>query len=140
MTNLEKKAPPKEIFELLYLRAKTINNSFLDTILKATAAFLLVTGWLVTSQTASDHLQNDEVFKWLVVVGFTVYGLLFSMAAYLTALASRKVLKQLEGVDYIDTIYFSDLLISKKIAFIFGLANWILVGSVIVYAVRLSNQ
>lgn len=135
----EAQASPRERFDLLYDRLRHIHDTFLDAVFKATAAFLIVTGWTVTSDVARQHLRSDPLVRWLVVAALLVYALLYAAVAFRTARNSRSVSDQLRALAYMPAEHYRDVEVSPRVTIGFAIANFLLVIAVAVFIVRIAG-
>ena len=126
----------KERFDLLYGRLKAVHDIFIDVVFKATAAFLIVTGWVVTSESALNHIKRDPASRWLAVIGLVIYGTLYALAAYRTARFSRKLAESLAALAYVPADDYLDLVVRRSIAYAFAGANAALCIAVCVFILR----
>jgi hypothetical protein len=129
----------KERFDLLYGRLKSAHDMYIDVIFKATAAFLLVTGWMVTSESALGHLRRDPVARWLAIVGLTTYALLFLLASLRTTRNSMAVASTLRDLNYAQPALYSDVVISGPLAYCSAGANALLCIVVGVFVSRVGG-
>lgn len=130
----------KERFELLYARLKGIHDTFIDVVFKATGAFLLVTGWIVTSDTARNYLKSDSISRWLGILGLlVVYAVLYAIAAYRTAQSSQRISKQLDEVAYMPHEYYSDLIVPKALTAAYTVANFAFCIAVAIFMLRITG-
>jgi hypothetical protein len=132
-------ATVKERFDLLYERLKAVHDTFIDVVFKATAAFLIVTGWVVTSDSALSHLRRDPVSRWLAVIGLLIYAALYAVTAYRTARFSGKVSDSLAALAYVPADEYSDLVVRRSVAYGFAGANAALCTAVGVFIFRIAG-
>lgn len=129
----------KERFQLLYERLKLLNSGAIDAVFKATAAFLIVTGWIVTSDGARTQLKGDSISRWIGVAGLALYAMLFSIAAYRTAKSSRNLAKHIDELAYMPRSYYADIVISMPYTLVYISANLILSIAVATFILRLAG-
>jgi hypothetical protein len=138
-SGIASRATAKERFDLLYGRLRYIHDTFIDVVFKATAAFLIVTGWAATSETARGYLRGDFRIAQLAVLGFSIYALLFAGAAYRTASVSSKLLKQIATLEYMPAEHYKDVVVRPFLAAVFAIANSLLAAAAAVFIVCIAG-
>lgn len=130
-------ASEKERFDVLYGRLRHIHDAFLEGVFKATAAFLLVTGWVVASETAQRHLQADPLVRWLVVLALAIYAALYAGVAVRTARNSGRIAAKLADLGYMPVTHYEDVVVAARMTLAFAAANALLVTAVAVFILRM---
>jgi len=77
-------ATNKERFDILYEQLKFLHDRALDAVFKVTAALLLVTGWVATSDSTRRLLASDRASRWLSAFVVILYGALYAATALRT--------------------------------------------------------
>jgi hypothetical protein len=126
-------------FDVLYARLKSIHDLYIDIVFKATAAFLLVTGWGVTSDAALKFLRRDRATLCLAIACLLVYAGLYLLASLRTAQKSRQVSERLADLDYMPAADYSDVIVPNFVALTFGAANAFMCLAVAIFLYRAST-
>src|SRR5688572_23539932 len=82
-------ATSRERFDVLYEQLKGLHATSVDAIFKATAAFLIAAGWVVTSDSARAFLASDSMVRWISVAALALYSAVFSIAGFSTCRRSQ---------------------------------------------------
>jgi hypothetical protein len=138
MTMLEKsvaEATNKERFDLLYEQLKFFHDRALDAVFKVTAALLVVTGWVATSDSMRRLLASDRASRWLSVFVLILYGALYVAAALRTCRRSAQVARELDAIAYMPREHYQGLVVPFRVAIMFIAMNSVLCLALIFFVV-----
>jgi hypothetical protein len=98
-------ASEKEVFDLLYDMLEGYYRGLIEAALKVAGPFLIVAGWLLTSQAMLSQVRSNAGIRYsfmgLILVAHSLY-LIVALRAYLL---SRSTYRPLEELNYMDPKY-----------------------------------
>jgi hypothetical protein len=120
-------ANEKEQFDVLYESLRTFQTGFVDAAFKATASFLLVLGWLVTSDKAREFLLKDPSRRYLAVLAVILAGVIYASISIRVYKFSHRTCALLDDLGFVPRSYYEDRILTREGLVIFISANALLV-------------
>ncbi len=124
-------ASDREIFDLLYGMLKYYYQGLVDGALRVNGIFLVATGWLLASATASGYLQAHATARY-AAVGLVVvaHGLYLVIALRAFAL-SRSTARLLNDLNYMPSQYYENHRIRPVTLTVWYLTNLLVTGGIV---------
>jgi hypothetical protein len=132
----DQKAVAMKRFDLLYDQLKATRSATIDGVFKATAALLVVGGWVATSESSRKVLSGDRVMRWLSAICIIAYAVLYVFALSRGVRSSRQTARLLGSLNYIPYTDYESLVLSVRTAVVFMLVNSLLSGTIAVNVLR----
>jgi hypothetical protein len=133
-------ATDKERFDLLYEQLKYFHDRALDAVFNVTAALLLVTGWVATSDNTRRILASDRTSRWLSLLVVILYGALYVAAALRTSRRSAQVARELDAIAYMPREHYRGLEVPFPVAMMFIVMNSVLCLALIIFIVGFGSS
>lgn len=121
-----KQARDKECFTILHNNLIHFHEAFVSNSVKVSGFFLLIIGWISTSETAQQTLGRSELFRTLAVVILVLGAVMYTATCFRLWVLSNNVYGKLVELDYIPGHVFSDRLIRLVTLFLFVFSNLLL--------------
>jgi hypothetical protein len=125
-------------FDLLYDQLKATRSATIDGVFKATAALLVVGGWVATSESSRKVLSGDRVMRWLSALCILAYAVLYVFALSRAVRSSRQTARLLDSLNYIPCTDYESLVLSARTAIAFMSVNLLLSGTIAASVLRAS--
>ena len=122
----KKQATSEEIFQVLYNSLLKFHTGFVASAFQVTGFLLLIMGWILTSDTAQNTLENSVYLRSLAVTGLAMASVLYGVISFRVRWLSDQVYGELEQLAYMPSKCYSDRKIMPVTLFLFVSSNVLL--------------
>jgi hypothetical protein len=129
-------ASTKEKFDMLFGLLKGYFNQLVDNSFRHATVEALILGWLITSESARNFLQNNRVVSWFACGVVLLYATFHSTWIWKNYLRSCIAYTQLCKLGYMPSEYFGPRRIPLFMPISFMVVHWcvaLLISSIIVF-------
>lgn len=130
-------APIQEQFELLYERLQSLHGSGVDSMFKVAGFFLLVTGWVLTSDNAQALLVRDPLIRVSALVTLVFVAVAFAGIALRLVRESGTIFRRLKALGYMPVEHYEGLVVRSSTVLPFLLLDLVLTLAICVFVLRL---
>ena len=118
----------KDKFDLLYATLCETQNGLLDSTAKVAGLLLLVTGWIVTSESAQKFIKANEFFKYLALIILLIAFALYVWASLCAFWISQSTISLLNDLNYMESKYYEQRQVEKRTLILFIGGNFLIVA------------
>lgn len=105
-------AEPKVAFDHLHQSLVQYQQLFFDGSLKATGFFLLIMGWILTSDKARDFMKNDPFIATVGGWGLIVCAIAYIVLSIRLMSVMRGLGRELGAIDFMPRSYYAHRLVN----------------------------
>ena len=117
-------ASPKEQFDQLFGQLKELYTLFFDSFSKLSASYMLIIGWLITSESARSFLKMHREVAYLFIAILAVLSAVYTILCKRMFRKSAHLVLQMNELNYMDAPLYKGKTISAASFYLILLSNY----------------